>query len=69
MSSQLDPAYCVSPAYHPEAETRDICPLLRHQCLRERCAWYVVYRNANMCAIALLAVNSEFELSKRPGDW
>jgi hypothetical protein len=34
-----------------------LCPLLRQKCVRERCAWFITFKEYNECAITVLAVN------------
>jgi hypothetical protein len=55
-----------------DMKKKKICPLLRDECLEGRCAWYVLYRDANECALLVIAENLELETAnkyEKVSDW
>jgi len=56
-----------------EKKNRKFCPLIKSECLEDKCMWFVRYRGVDECAVALIAVNSEYDLamrySRHTSDW
>jgi hypothetical protein len=55
-----------------DIKKKKICPLLRDECLKESCAWYVLYRGVNECALLVIAENLELETAnkyEKVSDW